>query len=73
MDVTSPIGFWSSKWAELAAAILAAHHSRIIQSGQKSGMWEELVAETTPNKHEAAAIHLSLKWPRPPIMQNFKV
>ncbi len=29
-----------------AVAILAARHSRIIENGQKGGMWVELVAET---------------------------
>ncbi len=42
--------FWSSKWVETA---LAARHSRIIQSGQKGGMWVELVAETPPTKRDS--------------------
>ncbi len=80
LSVTSPVGFWraflSSKWVETAVAILAARHSRIIESGQKGGVWVELVAEITPTKRDSGdsssnppVTHVVT----PLIMQNFKV
>ncbi len=41
------------KWAETAVAILAARHSQIIESGQKGGMWVELVTGTSPTKRDS--------------------
>ncbi len=49
VSVTSLVGFWrafwSLKWAESTAAILAAvtaRHSWIIENGQKGGTWMKL-------------------------------
>ncbi len=57
-------------------AILAPRHSRTIESGQKGGMWVELVAETMPTKHDScdssgnpSVTHVTT----PLIVQNFKV
>ncbi len=58
--------FWSSNWAEPAVTILAARHSRIIKNWQKGG--RSWLLKPRPPKVTvvtAAAIHLSLKWPRP--------
>ncbi len=56
VSLTSPVGFWRAFLklkVETAVAILAARHSRIIESGQKGGIWVELVAETTPTKRDS--------------------
>ncbi len=51
------------RFLEPAVAILAACHSQIIENGQ-SGGWSWLL-KPRPHNTTAAAIHLSLKWPRP--------
>ncbi len=61
---------------ETAVAILAARHSRIIESGQKGGMWVELVAETTPTKRDSGDSSGNppvTQMATPLIVQNFKV
>ncbi len=55
---------------------MAARHSRIIKSGPKGRKWEELVADTTPTKHDSGdgsgTPHVTQE-ATPLIMQNFKV
>jgi len=66
MDVVSKVG----------GAILAPRHSRIIESGQKGGMWVGLVAETTPTKCDSGDCSGNppvTQLATPLIMQNFTV
>ncbi len=58
----------------MGGAILTAR--RIFESGQKGGMWEELVAETTPTKRDSgdgSGNPPVTQVATPLIMQNFKV
>ncbi len=60
MDVVSmmsPVGFWRAflklKVGGDSRCHLGSRHFRIIETGQKGGMWVELVAETTPTKRDS--------------------
>ncbi len=74
VSVTSPVGFWRAFLKLKVGGDGRRHlrHSRIIESGQKGGMWEELVAETTPTKLDSGNPPVT-QVATPLIMQNFKV
>ncbi len=56
----------------MAIAIMTAHHSRIIENGQKGGMWVELVAETKRHSGHSSGSPPVTQVAMPLIMQNFK-
>ncbi len=79
VSVTSPVGSWRAflklKVGGDGHVILTARHSRIIENGQKGGMWVELVAETTPtnrNSGDSSGNPPVTQVATPLIMQNVK-
>ncbi len=56
-----------------AGVILSACHSRIIERGQKGGMWVELVLKPHPPSGDSSGNPPVTQVATPLIMQNFKV